>query len=83
MMHMSKPQTLAYGLNDSPVGLAAWITEKFRGWSDGEIEQIYTFDELLTNITIYWATGTIYSSIRGYFEEAQKPSLEPACSAGR
>ena len=82
MMHMSKPQTLAYGLNDSPMGLAAWIVEKFRGWSDGEIEQVYTKDELLTNITIYWVTGTIFSSIRGYFEEAQNPSIEAGTKIG-
>jgi len=48
-------------LNDSPAGLAAWIVEKFRSWSDcnGDIETRFTRDELLTNITIYWATKTI------------------------
>ncbi len=66
--HSTKPQTLAYGLNDSPVGLAAWILEKFRSWSDcdGDVERVYTKDALLTNIAIYWFTQTINSSIRVY-----------------
>jgi pimeloyl-ACP methyl ester carboxylesterase len=66
----TKPQTLAYGLNDSPAGLAAWIVEKFRTWSDcdGDVERRFTKDELLTNITIYWATQTISSSTRLYYE---------------
>jgi pimeloyl-ACP methyl ester carboxylesterase len=51
----TKPQTLSYGLNDSPVGLAAWIVEKFRSWSDcgGDVESVFTRDELLTNVMIY------------------------------
>lgn len=70
MMHATKPQTLAYGLNDSPAGLAAWIIEKFRAWSDcdGDVEKRFTKDELLTNLTIYWATETINSSCRLYYE---------------
>jgi len=66
----TKPQTLAYGLNDSPVGLAAWIVEKYRTWSDcgGDVEKRYTKDELLTIVTIYWVTQTISSSTRMYFE---------------
>ena len=66
----TKPQTLAYGLNDSPVGLAAWILEKYRTWSDcgGNVERRFTKDELLTTITIYWATETISSSTRMYKE---------------
>jgi len=66
----TKPQTLSYGLNDSPAGLAAWIVEKFRTWSDcdGEVEKRFTKDELLTNITIYWVTQTINSSTRLYYE---------------
>ena len=66
----TKPQTLAYGLNDSPAGLAAWIVEKFRTWSDctSDVERRFTKDELLTNITIYWATQTINSSTRLYYE---------------
>lgn len=71
----TKPQTLSYGLMDSPVGLAAWIVEKFRAWSDcnGDVESVYTKDELLTNITIYWATQTISSSVRIYYESQRDP----------
>ena len=66
----TKPQTLSYGLNDSPAGLAAWIVEKFRTWSDcgGDVESRFTKDELLTNVMIYWVTQTIGSSCRLYYE---------------
>ena len=66
----TKPQTLAYGLNDSPAGLAAWIVEKWRSWSDcgGDIESVYTKDKILTNITLYWVTETINASTRIYYE---------------
>jgi pimeloyl-ACP methyl ester carboxylesterase len=75
MEHSTKPQTLAYGLNDSPAGMAAWIVEKVRKWSncDGELERRFTKDELLTNLTVYWATETINSSIRLYYETAHNP----------
>jgi pimeloyl-ACP methyl ester carboxylesterase len=71
----TKPQTLAYGLNDSPAGLAAWIVEKFRAWSDcdGDVERRFSKDELLTNIAIYWFTQTIGSSSRLYYEGRQRP----------
>ena len=71
----TRPQTLAYGLNDSPAGLAAWIVEKFRAWSDcgGQVESRFTKDELLTNITIYWVTETINSSIRLYADNRLQP----------
>ncbi len=77
MIQSTKPQTLAYGLNDSPVGLAAWIVEKFHTWSDshGDIESCFTKDELLTNITIYWVTQTINSSFRNY-NEAMKDMIQ-------
>jgi len=66
----TKPQTLGYALNDSPVGLAAWIVEKFRSWCDcdGNVEKKFTKDELLTNITLYWVTQTATSSARLYYE---------------
>ena len=73
----SKPQTLGYGLNDSPAGLAAWIVEKFHGWTDmpqgatGYLDNHFTKDELLTNIAIYWFTGTITSSTRIYYENSK------------
>ncbi len=66
----SKPQTLGFGLNDSPAGLCAWITEKFHGWTDcdGHVENAIDRDQLLTNITVYWVTETITSSARLYYE---------------
>ncbi len=71
----TKPQTLSYGLNDSPAGLAAWIVEKFRTWSDcdGDVERWFSKDELLTNVTIYWVTQTINSSTRLYYEFQHSP----------
>ena len=73
----TKPQTLAYGLNDSPVGLAGWMVEKFRTWSDcnGDVEKRFTKDELLTTIMIYWATETINSADRLYYEETHNATL--------
>jgi pimeloyl-ACP methyl ester carboxylesterase len=73
--HITKPLTLAYGLNDSPVGLCAWITEKLYGWSDckNNIENIFTKDEILSNVTLYWVTGSIHSSIRLYNENSMIP----------
>jgi pimeloyl-ACP methyl ester carboxylesterase len=73
----TKPQSLAYGLNDSPAGLAAWIVEKFRTWSDcgGDLEARFSKDELLTNITIYWATETINSSFRLYYDAMNAGAL--------
>jgi pimeloyl-ACP methyl ester carboxylesterase len=71
----TKPQTVGYGLNDSPVGLAAWILEKFRTWSDcgGDLERVFTRDELLTNVMIYWLSQTINSSMRLYRESRLRP----------
>ena len=73
----TKPQTLAYGLSDSPVGLAAWIIEKFRAWSDcsGDLSKSFSKDELLTNIMIYWITNTAGSAARIYYENMH--SLPP------
>ena len=71
----TKPQTLSYGLNDSPVGLCAWIVEKFRTWSDcnGDVESRYTRDELLNTVMLYWVTQTINSSTRLYYENQRTP----------
>ncbi len=79
MIQRTKPQTLAYGLNDSPVGLAGWIVEKFRAWSDceGDVERRFTKDELLTNIMIYWVTETINSSARMYYENLRAVAPTP------
>jgi microsomal epoxide hydrolase len=76
----TRPQTLGYGLHDSPAGLAGWLVEKYRAWTDcgGEVERALTREELLTLITIYWVTGTITSSLRLYFEyRASKDTLPP------
>jgi pimeloyl-ACP methyl ester carboxylesterase len=64
----TRPQTLSYGLNDSPAGLAAWVLEKWRGWADsgGDIDATFSRDFLLTVVTLYWATETIASSMRDY-----------------
>lgn len=67
----TRPQSLGYGLQDSPVGLAAWIVEKFREWSHGDITEAFTLDRLLDNITAYWVTGTAASSGRIYWEMRQ------------
>ena len=74
----TKPQTLAYGLTDSPAGLAAWIVEKFKTWSDcdGDIEKSFSKDHLLENIMLYWVTGTINSAMRLYYESIG-PSRTP------
>ena len=71
----TRPMTLAYGLSDSPLGLAAWILEKFRAWSDcdGDPLSVFTREELLTNVMIYWLTDTIHPSIRFYWAHRQKP----------
>jgi microsomal epoxide hydrolase len=75
----TKPQTLSYGLTDSPAGLAGWIVEKFRTWSDcgGDVETRFTKDELLGNITLYWVTGTIGSSARLYCETMRAKRFGP------
>ena len=66
----TKPQTLGYGLNDSPAGLAAWILEKWRSWADsrGNLDARFSRDFLLTTVTLYWVTRTITSSMRDYFD---------------
>ena len=76
----TRPQTLAYGLTDSPAGLAAWIIEKFRNWSDcnGDLESVYTLDELLANISLYWFTGAIGSSFWPYYARMHGPWPIPA-----
>jgi pimeloyl-ACP methyl ester carboxylesterase len=76
----TKPQTLGTALNDSPAGLAGWIVEKFRTWSDcgGEVERRFSKDELLTNVMIYWTTQTINSSIRLYCESMRAGLFAPA-----
>jgi pimeloyl-ACP methyl ester carboxylesterase len=75
----TKPQTLAYGLTDSPVGLAAWIVEKFRTWSDcgGELEAVFSRDTLIDNVMLYWVTGAIGSSFWPYYARHHGPWFVP------
>jgi microsomal epoxide hydrolase len=78
----TRPQTLGYGLEDSPAGLCAWIVEKFRSWSDcdGDVERSFTKDQLLTNVMVYWITRTATSSARIYWEmrQARKHAIPQA-----
>ena len=71
----TKPDTLGPALNDSPVGLAAWIVDKFRSWSDcdGDIERRFSRDEILTTVSLYWFTRTMPSAIRLYWESRRRP----------
>jgi microsomal epoxide hydrolase len=75
----TRPQTLAYGLTDSPAGLAAWIVEKLRAWSDcgGDLESAISRDDILANITLYWVTGTANSAARIYLEAMRAGQLQP------
>ncbi len=71
----TRPQTLSFGLTDSPAGLAAWIIEKFRAWSDcgGDVESAFARDQLLANISLYWFTGAIGSSFFPYYFRMHRP----------
>jgi pimeloyl-ACP methyl ester carboxylesterase len=88
----TRPETAAFALNDSPAGLAAWMLEKFREWSDcdGDLFRSFTRDELLTNVTLYWMTRTIDSSFRLYYENRRAPLhfeqnafVQPPCAVAR
>ena len=72
----TKPQTVGYGLNDSPAGLAAWILEKWRSWTDshGDLDARFSRDFLLTVLTIYWVTGSVTSSMRDYYDNRWTPT---------
>jgi pimeloyl-ACP methyl ester carboxylesterase len=76
-VHATLPRALAAGLNDSPLGLASWIIDRFHSWADSprHFEEGFGRDELLNNISIYWFTQTIQSSIYGYLAETRQPSL--------
>ncbi len=76
----TKPQTLGVALNDSPAGLLAWIVEKFRAWSDcdGHPENVFTRDQLIANVMVYWVTGTSASAARLYWEHQHRSSGEGA-----
>jgi epoxide hydrolase len=75
----TRPQTIGYSLVDSPVGLCAWIVEKFWSWtdSDGDPLNVLTRDEMLDNVMMYWLPGTGASSARMYWESLRRPMLDP------
>ncbi|MDR5815562.1 MULTISPECIES: epoxide hydrolase [unclassified Caballeronia] len=80
-LQSTKPLTLAYAMTDSPVGLAAWIVEKFRTWSDcdGDIERAFTLDDVLTDVSLYWFGHMLDASYRIYKENRRQPlSFDPA-----
>jgi microsomal epoxide hydrolase len=79
----TRPQTLAYGLHDSPIGQLAWIVEKFKEWTDSSDvpEDAVDRDQLLTNVMLYWLTGTAGSSARLYRESAAARGVPPKPSA--
>ena len=79
----TRPQTLAYGLTDSPAGQLAWITEKFGEWTDNGLpDEAVDRDQLLTNVTLYWLTGTAGSSARLYYETARSRAWVPPTVSG-
>lgn len=67
-LQRTKPQTIGAALDDSPAGLAAWIVEKFQTWSDGDLFEVYTLDELCVNLTIYWVTRSATSAAQYYYD---------------
>lgn len=79
LMHETRPVTASVGLTDSPAGLAAWIVEKLREWSDcgGDVERRWSKDDICSLLTIYWGTGTVASSFRAYYDLVQDPSPKP------
>lgn len=80
----TRPQTLAFGLSDSPAGLAAWIVEKFRRWSDcdGDVDGLFSRDHLLANISLYWFSGAIGSSFWPYYSRMHGPWPIPEGGVG-
>jgi pimeloyl-ACP methyl ester carboxylesterase len=74
-LQSTKPQTLSYSLADSPIGLAAWIVEKLRAWSDcdGDVERVFSMDTMLTDISLYWFGNSADASLRLYKENRLNP----------
>jgi pimeloyl-ACP methyl ester carboxylesterase len=83
LQQSTKPHTLAVGLADSPAGLLAWIVEKLRSWSDcnGDVESVFSRDDLLTWVTAYWVTGTIGTSFSPYVEPREPVPSVPTPTA--
>ena len=87
-VHMLEPQTLAWALQDSPIGLASWMLHRRAAWSDcdGDVERRFTKDELITSFALYWLTGTVSSSLRFYADSFRQPwqpshDLQPTLQA--
>jgi epoxide hydrolase len=78
MIQSTKPQSLAFALNDSPLGLAAWLMLLFSSGAEDRLEERFTLDELITNATLYWVTGTIGSAMRSYLENARATYGHPS-----
>lgn len=72
-LQRTKPQTIGAALDDSPAGLAAWIVEKFQAWSDGDALEVYSLDELCTNLSIYWFTRSATSAAQYYYDNGHTP----------
>jgi len=74
-VHISDPQTLAHALTDSPAGLAAWMVQRRRAWSDchGDVERRFTKDDLLTSFSLYWFTRSFATAVRYYAESFRTP----------
>src|SRR5262249_5859946 len=75
LVHTFEPRTLAFAMQDSPAGLAAWMLERRRAWSDcdGDVERRFTKDELITSFALYWLTGTFSGSVRFYADSFREP----------
>ena len=82
--HATRPHTIGVSMSDSPVGLASWVIEKFYYWTEldrdsqryNAIEDVYTKDELITNVMLYWITNSMTSAMRLYYEEIHKMDLK-------
>jgi pimeloyl-ACP methyl ester carboxylesterase len=85
MIQGTQPRTTAVGLGDSPAALAAWIVEKFQRWSDcgDDVEASFSKDELLTNVMLYWVTGTAQSSLGPYHDVMSAGALRWMTEAAR
>lgn len=73
-LQTTRPHSLGYGLTDSPVGLAAWVIEKWHAWTEppsGNLLDCFSMEDLLATLTLYWVTGTINSANRLYYERAR------------
>lgn len=83
-VHRTKPQSLGPALSDSPAGLASWLLDKYRTWSDcgGQLESRFPKDDLLTIFTVHWVTGHVSSSIRCYYERVHHDRIEPGRRLG-